>query len=157
MNVLVVDDDLTSRTILGAILKKLGHKVLTARNGAEALTALENTAISLVISDMVMPEVDGLELCRRVRAGHRSEYTYIILLTSLGGKYGQLVGMRAGADDFLAKPCNEEMLSARLRVAEHILSLQSKVKQLAADAAECPRGKRIGQQHESWASLQPLI
>lgn len=129
MNILIVDDDLTSRLVLSATLKMLGHGVSVARSGAEALAIFENEHVPLIISDMVMADVDGLELCRRIRAAKRVDYTYIILLTSVAGKHGYLVGMRAGADDFLAKPVDEDMLSARLHAAERILNLQSQVKQ----------------------------
>src|SRR5438105_15900981 len=120
MNILIVDDDPTSRIILEATLKKSGHQVTAAKNGAEALALFEKGNIPLVISDMVMPGMDGLELCRRIRAAGRDHYTYIILLTSVSGKYGYLVGIRAGADDFINKPFDEELLAARLVVAERI-------------------------------------
>ena len=121
MNVLIADDDPTSRIVLSATLKKLGHQATVAKDGAQAWTTFETTEVPLLISDMVMPHVDGLELCRRIRAAKRHKYTYIILLTSVGGKSGYLVGMRAGADDFINKPFDEEQLAARLGVAERIL------------------------------------
>ena len=86
MNILIVDDDSTSRIVLSATLKKLGHQVTVAANGAEAWTVFENGNVPLLISDMVMPDVDGLELCRRIRAANRPKYTYIIMLTSVGGR-----------------------------------------------------------------------
>ena len=86
MNILIADDDATSRIVLAATLKKLGHQVTVATDGAEAWTAFENGNVPLLISDMVMPHVHGLELCRRIRAANRPNYTYIILLTSVGGR-----------------------------------------------------------------------
>ena len=118
MNILIADDDSTSRIVLSATLKKLGHQVTVTRNGAEAWTTFETTEVPLLISDMVMPDVHGLELCRRIRAANRPKYTYIILLTSVGGQSGHLVGMRAGADDFINKPLDEEQLAVRLAFAE---------------------------------------
>src|SRR5438552_1844767 len=127
MNILIVDDDPTSRLILKAMLEKLGHEVTSAENGAEAFAHFSQTPLPLIISDMIMPEMDGLELCRRIRNAPRAQYSYIILLTTVSGKAGYLSGMRAGADDFVTKPFDEEQLEARLIVAERILSLQSQV------------------------------
>src|ERR1051326_9071103 len=102
MKILIADDDSTSRILLQATLKKLGHDVIVAKNGAEALAHFDRAHTPLLISDMVMPDIDGLQLCGRIRKANRSQYTYIILLTSVAGKYGSLVGLRAGADDFMA-------------------------------------------------------
>src|ERR1035438_9564456 len=131
MNILIADDDSTSRIVLTATLKKLGHQVTVVKDGAEAWATFGTTEVPLLISDMVMPHMNGLELCQRIRAPKRPNYTYIILLTSVGGKSGYLVGMRAGADDFINKPFDEEQLAARLVVAERILNLQSQVNQLS--------------------------
>lgn len=157
MNILIVDDDPTSRIVLDATLKKLGHQVTTAKNGAEALAVLDKGSVSLFISDMVMPGVDGLELCRRIRATNRSQYTYIILLTSVAGKYGYLVGMRAGADDFVVKPFDEELLAARLVVAERILNLQSQVKQLDGLLPICTVCKKIRDDQNYWQQVESYV
>src|SRR5580765_2004942 len=101
MNILVVDDDPTLRFILEGTLTKLGHQVTITRDGLEALRFFEKGIVPLVISDMLMPVMDGLELCRRIRQANRSHYTYVILLTMVQGKAGYLDGMQAGADDFL--------------------------------------------------------
>jgi CheY-like chemotaxis protein len=79
MNMLVVDDDPTLRFILQNALTKLGHSVALAKDGVEALKAFETCHVPVVISDMLMPGMDGLELCRRIRKADRSQYTYIIL------------------------------------------------------------------------------
>ena len=161
MNILIVDDDPTSRIVLGATLKKLNHKVTVAKSGAEALALIENRNVPLLISDMVMPGMDGLELCRRIRATVRSHYTYIILLTSVGGKYGYLVAIRAGADDFVPKSFDGELLEARLVVAERILNLRSHVDQLAGLLPICSRCKNTRddqdylQQVESYMAKHP--
>jgi DNA-binding response OmpR family regulator len=157
MNILIVDDDSTSRLVLNATLKKLGHQVTVAATGAEAWTVFENSHIPLLISDMVMPDVDGLELCRRIRAANRPKYTYIIMLTSVGGKSGYLVGMRAGADDFINKPLDEEQLAARLVVAERILNLQSQVNQLAGLLPICCVCKKIRDDQNYWQQVKSYI
>jgi phosphoserine phosphatase RsbU/P len=143
MNILIADDDSTSRILLSATLKKLGHQVTVANSGREALAVFDVHEVPLLISDLVMRDVDGLELCRRIRAANLSQYTYIILLTSVGGKCGYLVGMKAGADDFINKPFDEELLSARLAVAERLLNLQSTVKELSGLLPVCSACKKV--------------
>ena len=157
MNVLIADDDPTSRIVLGATLQKLGHQVTVARNGAEAWAVCESTEVPLLISDVVMPDIHGLELCRRIRAAKRPKYTYIILLTSVGGKSGYLVGMRAGADDFINKPLDEEQLAARLVVTARILNLQSQVKQLSGLLPICCVCKKVRDDQNYWQQVESYI
>ena len=157
MNILIADDDSTSRIVLSATLKKLGHQVTVTSNGAEAWTVFENGNVPLLISDMVMPDVDGLELCRRIRAANRPKYTYIILLTSVGGQSGYLVGMRAEADDFINKPFDEEQLAVRLVFAERILNLQSQVKQLSGLLPICCVCKKVRDDQNYWQQVRSYI
>ncbi len=123
MKILIADDDTTSRLLLGATLKKLGHVVTAVEDGLQALACWRQEQPSLIISDWMMPGLDGLELCRLIRAEPALQYTYVVLLTSLAGKGRYLDGMQAGADDFISKPYDEELLAARLQVAERILAL----------------------------------
>lgn len=127
MKILIAEDDTVSRLVLDATLKNLGHDVTAVCDGREAWEALERENFPLLISDWMMPGLDGLELCRLVRAQNYAQYTYIILLTAMGGKTSYLDGMDAGADDFVTKPFDEEQLAARLRVAERILVLHEKL------------------------------
>lgn len=157
MNVLIADDDPTSRIVLSATLTKLGRQVTVAKDGAEAWTAFEHGDVPLLISDMVMPHVNGLELCRRIRAAKRPKYTYIILLTSVGGKSSYLVGMRAGADDFINKPFDEDQLAARLVVAERILNLQSQVNQLSGLLPICCVCKKVRDDQNYWQQVESYI
>ena len=123
MKILIAEDDTTSRLVLAATLKKMGHEVSSAQNGRQAWEMLEQEYFPLVISDWMMPDVDGLELCRLIRARRQMTYSYIILLTALGGKTNYLDAMDAGADDFITKPFDADQLAARLRVAQRILDL----------------------------------
>jgi two-component system cell cycle response regulator len=124
MKVLIAEDDRDSRELLSWLLEKLGYQVVSTDNGRDAWEAFRQDSIRLVISDLLMPEVDGLELCRRIRASKTPKYTYVILLTALIGKKDYLEGMDAGADDFVTKPFDPDELKARLRVAERIVALQ---------------------------------
>jgi phosphoserine phosphatase RsbU/P len=157
MNILIAEDDLTSRITLATTLQKLGHQVSLADNGAEAWSVFESGDVPLLISDMVMPQVHGLELCRRIRAAKRPKYTYIILLTSVGGKSGYLVGMRAGADDFINKPFDAEELAARLVVAERILNLQTQVNQLSGLLPICCVCKKVRDDQNYWQQVESFI
>ena len=157
MNILIAEDDATSRLVLSATLKKRGHEVTVATDGAEAWTTFEKGNVPLLISDLVMPGVHGLELCRRIRAANRPKYTYIILLTSVGGKSGYLVGMRAGADDFINKPFDEDQLAARLVVAERILNLQSQVNQLSGLLPICCVCKKVRDDQNYWQQVESYI
>jgi DNA-binding response OmpR family regulator len=124
MKVLIAEDDRDSRELLAWMLQKLGYQVVSAANGKEAWDAFRKGRFRLVISDVLMPEIDGLELCRRIRMHKQSKYTYIIMITALIGKKDYLEGMDAGADDFVTKPFDPDELKARLRVAERIISFQ---------------------------------
>jgi sigma-B regulation protein RsbU (phosphoserine phosphatase) len=157
MKILIVDDEPTSRLILDATLKTFGHEVTVATDGLEALASFENAGFPVLISDQLMPGMDGLELCRRIRAAHRPHYTYFILLTSVAGKSGYLEGMRAGADDFITKPFDEEVLAARLVVAERILHLQSQVRQLAGLLPICSVCKKVRDDKNYWHQVESFI
>jgi two-component system chemotaxis response regulator CheY len=134
MKVLIAEDDRDSRELLGWMLEKLGYQAVAATNGKEAWDTFRKGRFRLVISDILMPEIDGLELCRRIRKYKQSQYTYIIMITALIGKKDYLEGMEAGADDFVTKPFDPDELKARLRVAERIISFQEQVA-LAEDVA----------------------
>jgi DNA-binding response OmpR family regulator len=124
MKVLIAEDDGDLRELLSWLLQKLGYEVTAASNGKQAWDRYKVDRFGIVISDVLMPELDGLELCRRIRADNQSKYTYFILITALIGKKDYLEGMEAGADDFVTKPFDPDELKARLRVAERILSFQ---------------------------------
>ena len=135
MKVLIAEDDRDSRELLAWLLEKLGYQVVSTANGREAWDAFRKGRFRLVISDVLMPEVDGFELCRRIRLHKQSKYTYIVMLTALIGKKDYLEGMEAGADDFVTKPFDADELKARLRVAQRIISFQEQVA-LAEEAAK---------------------
>ena len=133
MNVLVADDDAISRLLISSALTKLGHKVEEAVNGEQAWQLWEQGNHSLVLSDWMMPELDGLEFCRRIRASERSSFTYLILLTARSGKTNYLDAMEAGAYDFISKPFDKDQLAARVRVATRILGLHESLRSTNAE------------------------
>jgi diguanylate cyclase (GGDEF)-like protein len=125
LTILAVDDDPAASRALSVVLESMGHNVLAASSAEEAWSILQQGDIRLVIADLVMPEVDGLELCRRIRARDGSPYTYILLVTTRNRQEDRLEGLAAGADDFLAKPLSPAELTARLEIARRILSMQA--------------------------------
>ena len=157
MNILVAEDDRLSRVLLSATLKKFGHAVLATENGREAWATLQCQHFPVLISDWMMPELDGLELCRLLRGEQRAKYTYIILLTSLEGKANYLAAMDAGADDFLTKPFDVDQLNARLRVAGRVLGLRERVTQLEGLLPICAYCKKIRDQRNSWVPVEQYI
>ena len=126
MKILVVDDDQVSRDVLAEILRRFQYEVLTASNGREALETLAGSDCRMVISDWIMPEVNGLTLCRAIREGEVSSYIYIIQLTVRHTQQDVIEGLSAGADDFIKKPFNPGELRVRLRTGERILSLETR-------------------------------
>lgn len=123
MKILIADDDGITRLVLKSALTKLGHEVHEASRGGEAWEAWQRHEHPLVVSDWMMPDLDGLEFCRRIRAAPHGVSTYIILLTGRSGRANYLAAVTAGADDFITKPLEKAGLVARLRVAERILGL----------------------------------
>jgi putative two-component system response regulator len=127
VRILIVDDEAVSVDVLKFALEAEGHEVDAARNGAEALELLVSREHRLVISDWEMPGMNGLELCRAIRSqGHIGGYVYFILLTARDGCASLVEGMAAGADDFITKPFDPDELAARVRVAERILSIETR-------------------------------
>ncbi|RJX35150.1 MAG: DNA-binding response regulator [Desulfurivibrio sp.] len=128
MRILIAEDDLTSRVMLSAVLKKDGHEVEVTASGPEALAALQQPAAPrLAILDWMMPGLDGLEVVRRIRAMPSLPPPYIIILTTRGGKADIIAGLEAGADDYLAKPFDPGELRARIAVGSRLISLQEKL------------------------------
>lgn len=126
MRILIAEDDNTSRTMLSAVLKKSGHEVIEAVNGAAAWAAMQRSnSAQLAILDWMMPEMDGLEVVRRIRALKSPLPPYIIMLTARGDKTDIIAGLNAGADDYLTKPFDAGELRARVDVGRRLIEMQA--------------------------------
>lgn len=158
MKILVAEDDAVSRAMLRGALAKLGHEPVEADSGAKAWDAMLTSGCRIVVSDWVMPDFDGLELCRRVRALRDRPYVYFILLS------GQRVGdehyakaMDEGVDDFLQKPLDPESLRVRLRVGERIARLTERVKTLEGILPMCAYCRRIRDEEGDYSNLEEYV
>ncbi len=122
---LIAEDDAMFRRILQSWLESWGYQVVVAEDGAEAWNILQQDhPPELLILDWIMPEIDGTELCRRIRERKRSPYQYILLVTGKDDRQDVVRGLEAGADDYLTKPFDRNEFQARLRVGRRILTLQ---------------------------------
>ena len=158
MKILIAEDEPVDREILIQALRQLGHEVIVAENGREAWDIFqEREDTQVVISDWLMPNLDGLELCRRIRAEQRPHYIYIILITILSGKRSYMRGMDAGADDFITKPFDPDQLEARLCVAERILELRYEVAQLESLLPICSYCKKIRDEEDVWWPVEEYL
>ncbi|MHC4108950.1 MAG: HD-GYP domain-containing protein [Planctomycetota bacterium] len=126
MEILIVDDDEFSLSVLQDVLDRAGYEVRAARNGREGLEVLRTTDCRLVISDWMMPEMDGIQLCREVRSADLPGYVYFILLTGRDETEDVVEALSAGADDFLTKPFKPAELRVRVRAGERILALETR-------------------------------
>jgi sigma-B regulation protein RsbU (phosphoserine phosphatase) len=157
MKTLIAEDDRDLREMLTLLLRYEGYDVVAAGSGAEAWYEFEHSRFSLVLSDWLMPQLDGLELCRRIRATQRPYYPYIILLTALKGKDHFLQAMSAGVDDFISKPFDADELRAKLHVAERIVTLQDRVNRLEGILPTCMYCKRIRDTNQNWVRIEQYI
>jgi two-component system, NtrC family, sensor kinase len=124
MKVLVAEDSAVTRLLLQTHLEEWGHEVTTAQDGAEAWRIFQEGHHPLVLTDWIMPEMDGLELIRLIRGSQERGYVFIILLTGRSERSDIIEGMEAGADDFMSKPPDADELRVRLRAGERIIRLE---------------------------------
>jgi phosphoserine phosphatase RsbU/P len=126
MRILIAEDDFTSRTVLAGVLNKEGHEVTATVNGAEAWRTLQQPdAPALAILDWMMPEMNGLEVVRQVRALLSNRPPHLIMLTTKCEKDDIIAGLEAGANDYLAKPFHVGELRARIEVGRRMLEMQA--------------------------------
>ncbi len=157
MKILIAEDDDVSRKVLQVTLEKAGHEVVAAPGGVEAWESFDQDPLRVVVSDWMMPVLDGLELCKRVRARPGTAYTYFILLTARTGRENYRHAMDAGVDDFLTKPLERDELSIRLHVAQRILGFASRIKQLEDLLPICSYCKKIRDEQQNWDPIEHYI
>jgi len=127
MRILIAEDTVPSRRMLQKCLEGWGHSVVSTETGKEAWAAFQAQPASMVISDWLMPEMDGMELLRLIRSTPEKNYVYVILLTAKAQREDLIAAMDAGADDFLKKPFDREELRVRLGAAQRVLDMEQKL------------------------------
>jgi len=171
MKILVAEDDPISRKILQKILTKDGNEVTVAEDGLKALEALQKESPDMLVTDWMMPDFDGLQLSRQVRAMDLPSYVYIILLTALTEKERIIEGLDAGADDYVTKPYDKTELLARVRAGERVIKLErslrqknvelsdalAHVKQLKGLLPICMFCKKIRKDENYWQQVEEYI
>ncbi len=136
MRLLVAEDVAVSRTMLVSALRRMGHEVVATADGKEAWQVLCNEPIRLVIADWDMPEMDGIELVKRIRQAKNEYYTYVILLTAKSTQEDCITGLEAGADDYIVKPFDPQELMFRVRSGERVVRLEEELARRNEQLAE---------------------
>ena len=158
MNILIAEDDFISRKLLTSILEELGHDVMAACDGEEAWRMYQATPTRIVISDWLMPKMDGIDFVRNLREHPKSDYTYVMMLTAnVDQKENYIRAMKAGVDDFLAKPLDRIELSIRLEVAQRILTATSRIDSLENMLTICAYTKKINFPDERWQTIEEFL
>jgi DNA-binding response OmpR family regulator len=172
MRVLAAEDDLTSRLVLEAGLRQWGYDVISACDGNEAWTVLQaENAPKLAVLDWLMPGMDGVEVCRRIRERDAESPIYIILLTTLGRKQDIVAGLKSAADDYVTKPFDNDELRARIQVGQRVVELRDtlarRVEELQAAISHirtlqgilpiCMHCHKIRDDQQSWQRLELYI
>jgi len=172
MRILIAEDDFTCRAVLTAVLEKHAHEVVATRDGAEAWAALQGPdAPRLVILDWMMPGMDGIEICSRVRGVDTDQPPYILLLTTLNEKLHVAQGLDSGANDYLVKPFDHIELRARVAAGVRMLAMQDRlvaqadelhaalaqVKTLRGMVPICCHCKRIRDDQNYWSRVEEYL
>jgi DNA-binding response OmpR family regulator len=154
----VVEDDPVSSIILKAVLEKLGYETVITRDGNEAWDEFNKEPVRLIVSDWMMPGMDGLALCEKVRARSQTLYTYFILLTAnRTSPENYALATAAGVDDFLTKPLDREAIRMRLAVAERILKYTAEIRQLQEMIPICTYCHKVRDEHDYWDRVESYI
>lgn len=156
--ILIAEDDAVSARILQAALSKFGYEPEIARDGAEAWDKFNQEPARLIVSDWMMPRLDGLALCEKVRNHPKTAYTYFILLTANRTSVENYeMANAAGVDDFLTKPLDRETIRTRLRVAERILSHTAEIRHLQEMIPICVYCRKVRDEHNYWDLVESYI
>lgn len=169
--ILIADDDAVTRKMLVFFLEKAGFEVIVCHNGLEAWEALITSGARLAILDWIMPGVSGVELCRQLRARSGQPYVYMILLTIKSNQQDLAEAFNSGADDFLIKPINQDLLMHRIQIGQNILSREhlwerkvNSLEQMNLDLATrrklipiCAYCKKVKNDHEHWQQVESYL
>lgn len=158
LDIIIAEDEPITRRRLTVMLETIGHKVRAFTNGREAWEAFDLEPSRVVISDWLMPEMDGIDFCSRIRAREKTEYTYFILVTGAQTDEADCeAASQAGTDDFLSKPLTSMALWHRLRVAKRILGFTKEIGQLKDLIPICMYCRQIREDNDFWSNIEEYI
>jgi CheY-like chemotaxis protein len=158
MKILIAEDDAVALSFLQLTLEGMGYEIVVTRDGTEAWETFDRDPVRVVVSDWMMPGMDGLEFCRKVRSRAKTPYTYFILLSALGTSAKNYdIATKAGVDDFLTKPVHRSAIQMRLRVADRILWFTKEVRQLKQLIPICCCCRKINTGDEFWQQFETYI
>ena len=158
MRILIADDDRMSTLMLGRTLEQWGYQIVVAYDGNAAwahIVGAEPPEVAII--DWMMPGIDGIELCRRIRAATLRSPIYVILLTARTSQQDLVTGLEAGADDYLTKPFDPDELRARIHVGQRTLGLIANIKRLSGLLPICSYCKRIRTDKDYWEQVDSYI
>ncbi len=156
MRILVADDDPVLRTMVAAGLTASGHEIYACSDGQEAWDAIKKDPFPIVVTDWLMPGIDGLQLTQLIRRMPRDAYCYIIMLTGMTKRDDFLTGVKAGVDAFLLKPLDGAVLEAQVGIATRILGLEAHAKRLESLMTVCSYCKRV-KNEGAWMPMEAYI
>jgi DNA-binding response OmpR family regulator len=171
VRILLADDDAPTLHVLERIVRRAGHEPLLAHDGEEAWAAFQREPVECVVTDWGMPKSNGIELCRAIRAAKDRSWAYVVLLTGRTEKADVLEGIEAGADDFVTKPFNADVLRAKIHAAGRVLGLERRLRDRVADLevalAEvktlrglipiCMYCKKVRDEAEAWQAVEHYV
>lgn len=157
MRILVAEDDLISRTLLTRMATGLGHEVRAVDNGRRAWSEVQAFKPHVLITDWMMPEMDGLELTCRVRGRKSGTYCWVIMLTAREFRENYVMSMRAGVDDYLQKPLDKDLLMVRLDVASRVLHMTNRLEELEACLPMCMHCRSVKDEAQQWQRLERYV
>ena len=132
-HILIVDDDQDIRTLLQDFLSQYDYQVSIASNGVEMFKVLNKTSVDLIILDVMMPDLSGFDVCKRLRADKKTQFLPVIIVTSLHEIEDKIAALESGADDFITKPPNEIELAARIRSLLRIKKQRDEIEAIKRD------------------------
>ena len=158
LHIVIAEDDLVTRRLIEKFLRDEGHHVTAFGSGQEAWSHFTSQPVQVIVSDWNMPDMDGLDLCRQVRALRRETYTYFILLTSASRSHANIhAAVAAGVDDFLSKPVNPDEMWMRLHVASRIIGYAGQVRQLESLIPICSYCKKVRDDSNLWQAVDQYL
>ena len=162
MRVLFADDDSMARTLLAAVFADLGHEATSVEDGESAWAAFQREPAPLVVLDINMPGLDGLEVCRRIRTHEAGKETFVLIVTARDGRDDLTNVLEAGADDYVTKPCSPENLRARFEIAKRRIAQDTARRNAEAELARARWLAGIGEttialEHEINNPLSALL